>query len=240
MHQLSGIREPTEGGPVRRSGYPPLHRWIATHHQGPLGTFRPLSCCSQYASTLTSRASCCSRASFFATGFHTGYQGHKGDESLAQALATANSPSAENRIIVMGRRLSLLQWNVCSIRCKLYLLRDAADPDSTVVVLLQETLLLADRAVSLKGYRPFHLHAVAGESRECSILVRNTIPFSKPLHPEVFGVSVEVRAVTPPPATTSRRILPVQWTACRPDTYDVSRAQRPPSLVPILTFTTKG
>jgi len=50
--------------------------------------------------------------------------------------------------------------------------------------------------VSLKGYRAFHLHAIAGQTRGCSILVKDSIPCSRVLHPADCGEDVEVLVVT--------------------------------------------
>ena len=91
--------------------------------------------------------------------------------------------------------LKLLQWNICGVRSKLNLLRAALAKEAFDVVLLQETLLREGQLTSLKGYRPFYLPAVPGETRGCGILVRDTIPCSRVPRPVRCGEGVEVLAV---------------------------------------------
>ena len=78
----------------------------------------------------------------------------------------------------------------------MHLLKADAYEHKRDVILLQETGLREDTHTRFTGYTTYHLPAIAGETRGCSILVRNSIPSKRIDHPVNCGDNTEVLGVT--------------------------------------------
>ena len=91
--------------------------------------------------------------------------------------------------------LRILQWNINGLRGRQHLLTADAQAKHRDVILLQETTLPEDTTLKIRGYKAYHSPAVEGQSRGCSIFVRDVIPSKRVENPIQCGENVEVIAV---------------------------------------------